>query len=243
MTQETSLDYAETHPQSASSVEDLRPRRARLAKHLRTASLRGDKPPVTRLMLELMSFRGLHPRRRLALRALTDVIHSLHSVAMTDELTGLHNRRGFLDAGTRCLELARRDLQCTYLVCLDLNDLARVNAIAGRAAGDALIRHAGSFLRELVPSYGIYEVLGRLGDAELAALTTDIKCPWRADILLRARTSHARAPGRPPLSLSVGLAYFNPLLPVGIDQLLRSAEQAMCEHKRVTQLASLWSVA
>jgi hypothetical protein len=42
---------------------------------------------------------------------------------------------------------------------------------------------------------------------------------------------------RHPLSLSVGLAYFNPLLPIGIDELLQEAERAMYEHKRTIRLA------
>jgi hypothetical protein len=44
---------------------------------------------------------------------------------------------------------------------------------------------------------------------------------------------HACASDRPPLSLSVGLAYFNPLLPTGIRELLENAEHTMYEHKRV----------
>ncbi len=45
----------------------------------------------------------------------------------------------------------------------------------------------------------------------------------------------ARSSDIPALSLSVGLAYFNPLLPIGINKLLEKApEQAMYQHKRVT---------
>src|SRR5436853_325708 len=42
----------------------------------------------------------------------------------------------------------------------------------------------------------------------------------------------------PGLSLSVGVAHFNSRRPVGIDELLTDARQAMHEHKRVSQLAS-----
>ena len=172
------------------------------------------------------------------MQALTDVIDSLRSVVITDELTGVYNRRGFLEIGTRFLDVARRDLQCAYLVYFDLNDLKHVNDTAGHRAGDVLIRETGRFLRELFPSYGVYEVLGRLGGDEFAALTSDAKCPSRSEILLRARMSQSCASDSPPLSLSVGLAYFNPLLPTGIRELLENAEHAMCEHKRVVRRAS-----
>jgi len=216
----------------------LRARSLELARQLRTAAIRGDKLRITSLLSELVRVKGAMPGRKIAVQALTDVIDSLRSVAITDELTGVYNRRGFLDIGTRFLDVARRDLQCAYLVYLDLNDLKHVNDTAGHSAGDVLIRETGRFLRELFPSHGIYEVLGRLGGDEFAALTSDAKCPPRSEILLRARMPQACAGDRPPLSLSVGLAYFNPLLPIGIRELLENAEHAMYEHKRVIRLAS-----
>src|SRR5207253_10701104 len=139
---------------------------------------------------------------------------------------------------SRFLDVARRDLRSAYLVYIDLNNLKEVNDSSGHAAGDDLIRQTGSFLRELFPSYGVHEVLGRLGGDEFAALTTDRKCPSRSEILLRARMRQGLISDRHPLSLSVGLAYFNPLLPIGIKELLEDAEQAMYEHKRTLRLAS-----
>jgi diguanylate cyclase (GGDEF)-like protein len=213
----------------------LQARNGELASQLRAAALKGDKLRVTRLLSHLLGFRGLSVERRTALEELTGLIDSLRSLAMTDELTGIYNRRGFLQIANRFLDVARRDLQCAYLVYIDLNNLKQVNDSAGHATGDVLIRQTGSFLRELFPSYGVYEILGRLGGDEFAALTTDMKCPSRSEILLRARMFQAGSSPVPPLSLSVGLAYFNPLLPLGINELLHNAERAMYEHKRLSR--------
>ncbi len=49
---------------------------------------------------------------------------------MTDQLTGVHNRRGFLQIGRRFLDVARRDLRSAYLVYFDLNNLKQVNDTA-----------------------------------------------------------------------------------------------------------------
>jgi diguanylate cyclase (GGDEF)-like protein len=209
-----------------------------LASQLRAAAMKGDKLRVTRLLSQLLGFRGLTARRRTALEELGALIDSLRSLAMTDELTGIYNRRGFLHIAGRFLDVARRDLQCAYLVYFDLNNLKQVNDGAGHAAGDVLIQQTAGFLRELFPSYGVYEVLGRLGGDEFAALTTDMKCPSRSEILLRARLFQERSAALPPLSLSVGFAYFNPLLPLGINELLHSAERAMYEHKRTGRSGS-----
>jgi diguanylate cyclase (GGDEF)-like protein len=221
-------------PPARLSAEDaVRARNAELTSQLRAAAMKGDKPRVMCVLSELLRFKRLTSERKIALQALTHLIDSLRSVAMIDELTGMYNRRGFLQIGTRFLDVTRRELRSAYLVYLDLNNLKQVNDTAGHTAGDLLIRQTGNFLRELFPSYGVHEVLGRLGGDEFAALTTDMQCPSRSEILLRARMPQARSSNIPALSLSVGLAYFNPLLPIGMNELLKTAEQAMYEHKRV----------
>ena len=149
-------------PARLSAEDGVRARNAELTSQLRAAAMRGDTLRVTCILSELLRFKRLTAERKIALQALTHLIDSLRSVAMTDELTGLYNRRGFLQIGARFLDVTRRELRCAYLVYLDLNNLKQVNDTAGHTAGDTLIRHTGDFLRELFPSYGVYEVLGRL---------------------------------------------------------------------------------
>lgn len=233
--QDSMIDHAVAPPARFSDQDALRARDGELTRQLRAAVMERDELRVTRVLSELLSFKRLTPERKIALQALTQFIDSLRCVAMTDDLTGVSNRRGFLQIGTRFLDVARRDLRPAYLVYFDLNSLKQVNDTAGHTAGDVLIQETGNFLRELFPSYGVYEVVGRLGGDEFAALTTDVNCPLRSEILLRARMHKARSSDVPVLSLSVGFAYFNPLLPIGINELLEAAEQAMYEHKRATQ--------
>lgn len=232
------MDDLQAFPAQLTGADALRAETDELKSRLRVAAMRGDRARIARLLSELLHFRRLTPGKRIALQALTEFIDSLWSVAMTDELTGVYNRRGFIQTGTRFLDLARRDLRCAYLVYFDLNNLKQVNDTLGHSAGDELIRQTGNFLRDLFPGHGVYEVLGRLGGDEFAALTTDTNCPSRSEILLRARMRHGRSPATPMLSLSVGLAAFNPLLPLGINDLLLAAEKAMYEHKRMTRPAS-----
>src|SRR5439155_1549739 len=82
------------------------------------------------------------------------------------------------------------------------------------------------------------EVVGRLGGDEFAALTTCAEYASRGAIVLRAGRQPTYSSDLPALSLSVGVAHFNPRRPVGLDELLESARQAMYEHKRVTRIAS-----
>ena len=172
------------------------------------------------------------------MKALLNVVQALRCVALTDDLTGLCNWRGFMQTGTRLLDVAARDGHAAHLIYFQVNDLQRITEKIGRSAGEVLIRQMGNFMRDLFPSYGVYEVIGRLSGAEFAALTTSSEYASRSAILLRARRPQTRSSDLPELSLSVGVAHFNSRRPVGIDELLTDARQAMHEHKRVSQLAS-----
>ena len=218
----------------------LRARNAELTGLLRVAALEGDEVRITRLLSELLRFQGLTKGQRvsLQLKALLNLVHSLRCAALTDELTGLYNRRGFMQTAARVLDVAARDGHAAHLIYFDVNQLERINGSMGRSTGDVMLRQMGNLLRDLYPGYGVYEVLGRLGGDEFAALTTRAEYASRSAIILRARRPHTSSYDLPPLSLSIGIAHFNPQRPVGLDELLQCAERAMYEHKRVTQIAS-----
>jgi diguanylate cyclase (GGDEF)-like protein len=211
-----------------------------LTRELRTAALEGDDPSLVQLLSDLLRVRVQSPaqRRALQLRTLTELIHSLRSVAVTDELTGLYNRRGFFQHGTRLLDVVVRHRYSAHLVYFDLDNLKDVNDTAGHAAGDSLLRAAGAALRELFPGNGVYEIVGRIGGDEFAALTTSAHHASRDALRLALAQPHAGCPAGSPLSLSTGVAHFDPRRPVTMDKLLAVAERAMYVHKRVSRTAS-----
>ncbi len=211
-----------------------------LAGELRAAALEGDEEQVARRLSELLSMEQLPPAqaRALQLRTLSELIHSLRSAAVTDELTGLYNRRGFLQCGTRLLDVLALTRQSGQLLYFDLNNLKEVNDTAGHTAGDTLLRHAADVLRELFPGHGVYEILGRFGGDEFAALTTRVHYAGRDALLSRLARPAAGCAAHARLSLSLGIAWFNPRRPFGIDTLLAMAERAMYEHKRLSRTAS-----
>lgn len=218
---------------------------------LRAAVMDGDEARIARLLSELLRVKGLTKGQRVALqlKALQNLLHALRSVALNDETTGLYNRRGFVQTGTRLLDLAIRDTLPAHLVYFSLGQVELLSETVGQSAGDVLVRQMGNFMRDLFPSYGVYEVLGRLTRSEFAALTTSPEYSTRASIVLRARRPQ-RSCDLPALPLSIGIAHFDPARPVAIDELLDSAQRAMqasehaTEHaperapKRVTRIAS-----
>lgn len=207
---------ARPHQQSAAIVRSLE-----LASQLRLAVMNGDDARIARLLSDLLRVKGLTKgdRVRLQLGALSNLVHSLRSVALNDDLTGLCNRRGFMQTGTRLLDLAARDAQTVYLVYF------RIEAGRRSTSDDVLMRQMGNFMRDLFPSYGVYEVLGRLSTNEFAALTPDPGYAARAAI--------------PPLPLHIAIAQFDPAEPMAVEALLQNATRAVTMQQPISQIASL----
>jgi diguanylate cyclase (GGDEF)-like protein len=156
----------------------------------------------------------------------------LRSQALTDELTGLHNRRGFFALAGQQLKLARRNHATALLFFADINGLKQINDRFGHAEGDAAIhRVARALTRTLRDS----DIAARLGGDEFAILTNEANSHSQQDIMRRLKESldseGSRDP-RYPLSLSVGMARFDPQHPSTLDELLIVADHAMYEAKR-----------
>jgi GGDEF domain-containing protein len=200
---------------------------------LRAAVVEGDEVRIARLLSELLRVKGLTKGQRVALqmKALQNLLHGLRSLALSDEVTGLHNRRGFVQAGTRLLDVALRDEQPAYLIYFRLEQIELFGETVGRCADEVLARQMGNLLRDLFPSYGVYEVLGRMGHAEFAALTTSPEYATRGAILLRIRRPERNGELAVP-PLSIGIVRYDPARPVAIDELLENARATLQPPER-----------
>jgi diguanylate cyclase (GGDEF)-like protein len=114
---------------------------------------------------------------RLALNNAQRVIHAqeerirqLENLALTDELTGLLNRRGFTLALERELSFARRDSSARgVLVMIDLDGFKSINDLWGHSAGDDYLQ---AVAHALLGSVRMNDVVARLGGDEFAILFT-----------------------------------------------------------------------
>lgn len=217
----------------------IRAHNGELANQLRAAAADGDEARIARLLSELLRCKGLSRGQRIALqqKALLNLVHSLRSAALNDDLTGLPNRRGFVQTGTRLLDLAARDGQSAHLIYFGVDQLERVFEFLGRAAAQILVRQTGNLLRDMFPSYGVYEVLGRIQSDELAGLTTSDRYASKHPIM--QRILQARRENSAQLALSVGIAHFDPRRPVGIDELLDEAKRDMNQPSGHSSLTGL----
>ncbi|HTT02134.1 MAG TPA: GGDEF domain-containing protein [Steroidobacteraceae bacterium] len=212
-------------------TNDSRTRVLEISAQLRAAVANGDDAAIVRLLGDLLRFKGSSRAQSIALqhRALQSLVHLLRSAAMNDELTGLNNRRGFIQCATRLLDVAVRDRCPHRLIYIHLTP-------QGAAAVPLItLRQMGNRLRDLFPDYGVHEALGRIGGGEFAALTPRVEYLSRDSILEHIAVP---APGS-GMRLEVGIAHFDPLNPLTIDELLaRSAQQAIQARSTAIRTAS-----
>ncbi len=105
----------------------------------------------------------------------------LEALSVTDELTGLINRRGFSRELRRALAEAKRFQTSGILAYMDVDDFKKVNDIFGHQAGDELLHRVAELLASNVRAT---DVVARLGGDEFAVLLTNSPVE---DGFLRAR--------------------------------------------------------
>jgi GGDEF domain-containing protein len=207
-----------------------------VASQLRSAVSSGDDARISRLLTELLRVKGLTKGQRVRLqqRALCGVVETLRAAALNDELTGLCNRRGFMQSAMRLLDLAVRDARHARLFHFSIDGAAdEANALAS-----VTLRQLGNDLRDLFPNYGVYQVLGRLEGMTFAALTLGTTDPLSNSSAWQARTAGA---GEEFPALRVGVALFDPSCPRSLDELLQQAAQngALRSSERTPTSAAL----
>jgi diguanylate cyclase (GGDEF)-like protein len=157
-------------------------------------------------------------------------------LAMSDELTGLPNRRRFVAEGVRELARARRRGLFIAAAMIDFDDFKGINDNRGHAVGDAVLRSFGAIVAK---EARIEDVTGRIGGDEFAILTVGVAGVAGIRTLcerLRSRLATAEIrDGSGALfrtTISVGIAVsFAESLP-GLERLLSDADTALYAAKR-----------
>lgn len=116
--------------------------------------------------------------------ALIHAHRELEQLALSDELTGLANRRSFLRDLHSEFQRHRRYQGKTCLAMLDLDFFKGVNDRYGHPAGDAVLRHFGQILSTSLRSQ---DKCGRIGGEEFAVLFTETELDQASLVIERMR--------------------------------------------------------
>ena len=151
------------------------------------------------------------------------------AMALTDEVTGLPNRRGI--AAT--LGRAKQDRRPVTVIVIDLDHFKEANDSAGHAAGDAVLREVAQRLRQGVRGG---DVVGRIGGDEFAVLLMGLEDRAAAEEAVRRLSAVLHKPvvhGGITLRLGATIgAAMEPADADGAEAALRMADEAMIQAKR-----------
>jgi diguanylate cyclase (GGDEF)-like protein len=157
---------------------------------------------------------------------------NLRQLALIDELTQLYNRRGFLSVFQQYLKIARRDDKHLLLLMVDVDGLKTINDTYGHLEGDRAIVDTARVLKKTFRSS---DLIGRIGGDEFVVLAVQA---FDKDVVgirrrLQANLDHYNQKNNGfSLSLSVGIAAFDPHSKVVFEDLVSQADDDLYSHKR-----------
>jgi two-component system cell cycle response regulator len=140
---------------------------------------------------------------------MASLVEESSRLATVDGLTGLFNRRAFIEVAQREIARADRYVEPLSFVLFDLDHFKQVNDQRGHAAGDRVLQAVGKLLAAQMPDVG---VCGRWGGEEFVVLLPRTSAPRALEVAERLRAAVANevvedeAGERIPLSASLGVA-------------------------------------
>src|SRR5579883_390004 len=159
----------------------------------------------------------------------------LHKLSMTDELTGLYNRRGFLCTAEQQLKSVQRGNASVCLFFIDLDGLKQVNDSYGHEVGDCLLTAAGQVLQK---TFRESDVVARLGGDGFAVLVPN--CTETDGVLERLQTNISRfnqvCSASYRLAMSVGATMCRVNNEVSLEQMITQADSLMYAQKQRKRL-------
>jgi two-component system, cell cycle response regulator len=189
------------------------------------------KGRVTSDMLE-RAIRYARERHRL--------LEEISALSLTDELTGLHNRRAFLTMADQRLQLLERGASLCLLIFADVDGLKAANDTMGHEAGDRLLVDVA---RVLQSSFRRTDLVARMGGDEFVVLA-DGATERDAELVLAKLQQHIAlrnenaGPGVPRLSISAGVLCFSAGPSVKLNDLIAEADARMLLDKNTRRRAS-----
>jgi diguanylate cyclase (GGDEF)-like protein len=168
-----------------------------------------------------------------AIAARRQAEEELRNLSLTDDLTGLYNRRGFYTLAKHKAAIARRTGGDSLLIYADMDGLKRINDTLGHQQGSEAIARVADVLRR---TFRESDIVSRLGGDEFAILASGTASGEMDDIADRLRENidheNQRTKREYALSLSVGSLRIAPDTTLTIEELIGLADAEMYEDKR-----------
>jgi diguanylate cyclase (GGDEF)-like protein len=160
------------------------------------------------------------------------LFEEVHQLATTDGLTGLYNRRHFLEVAEQTFQFAKHHQHPLAMMLLDVDLFKQINDRHGHTTGDEVLRGIATLLEANLPEEGM---VGRYGGEEFVVLLPQTSLQEALEVAehLRRRvatTIFPTAKGPVTTTISLGVAEIDPALPSFLA-LLDQADAALYQAK------------
>lgn len=191
-----------------------------------------------KLFRRTMRMAKMGDRMQLRLSNLNETLRcrqeELCCLAATDPLTGLCNRRSFLELAEQERVRSERYGFSMVLLLMDLDNFKRINDDYGHDIGDLVLKHVSRILRDTLRQS---DLLARFGGEEFIALLPETSMDGALVIAERLRFHVAEAAIQAPggflsITISIGAAGFQPCGSMALDVLTKRADEALYVSKK-----------
>jgi diguanylate cyclase (GGDEF)-like protein len=161
------------------------------------------------------------------------LLDKLHSLALTDDLTGLYNRRGFFTLAEHHIKLSHRMHKNFYIIYSDVDNLKRINDEFGHLEGDNTLINIANILLE---SFRDSDIIARIGGDEFIILMSDSSHASIENAVSRLQKNinkfNKKKNKKHDISLSIGISHFHPQIKISLQELIDKADKLLYEQKK-----------
>jgi diguanylate cyclase len=200
-----------------------------IAERLRTRIF----PALDEFYLETSQLQQQVGASALEIKQLKDELEAATSIAKTDELTNIPNRRGFNEIIQRLIKMALHDQASFALVILDIDHFKMVNDVFGHLIGDSVLRYMAKLLKEETKGR---DAVARIGGEEFVVLLPNthyseaIKVANNLRLKINSKKLTVKNHDTPlSLSISAGVAMYQ--MNEAIEHLMHRADLALYKAK------------
>ena len=155
----------------------------------------------------------------------------LQNMSFSDELTGLHNRRGFMLLAEEQLEIAKRQGKMLAVFFIDLDGMKTINDTFGHDEGDRALEDVASVIKE---AFRKSDTKARLGGDEFAvcAQTAGENDGQLLKERILSDIDSVNNERKYELAVSVGICYYSSDAHRSISDMLNCADEQMYNEKK-----------
>jgi diguanylate cyclase (GGDEF)-like protein len=184
-----------------------------------------DPAELSSRVLAAARVRDAYLKGRARRQNLVEQLEQVERVALSDELTGLANRRLLQRALNEAAERSRRDREPFSVILIDVDDFKTINDVNGHDVGDQVLQRVGL---EIARALRADDTPGRWGGDEFLAVLPATPADTVMAAVARIRLGLSEATFPVPISTTIGVA--TGLGPVEV--VVRAADQALLAGKR-----------